>query len=206
MKTILGTTLALALLAVLGSAAVIYSGIYDVAATAPHWPITQWAMETTRLRSVKVHAAGIADPAALDDEATIVMGTDHFAAHCAVCHGAPGVPKGDIAKGLYPQPPNLDGAAKLYRPAELFWVLKNGLKMTGMPAWNDHSDEELWATVAFLEKLPAMTEQEYAKLIVASMTQGQHRHGGAEQEPRTEGHEHSDQPVPPSTLVPDDQR
>jgi len=48
--------------------------------------------------------------------------------------------------------------------------------MTGMPAWSDHSDEELWATVGFLEKLPAMSEQEYARLLMTSMAHGGHLH------------------------------
>jgi mono/diheme cytochrome c family protein len=110
------------------------------------------------------------------DRAKILIGTEHFAAHCAVCHGAPGVPKGDIAHGLYPQPPNLAEAAKRYSPGELFWIVKHGIKMSGMPAWADHSDEELWATVAFLRKLPGMTEEDYAKLVMASMAHGGHHH------------------------------
>jgi mono/diheme cytochrome c family protein len=85
--------------------------------------------------------------------------------HCAVCHGAPGVPKGDIAEGMYPQPPDLAVAAKQYSDAELFWILKHGIKMTGMPAWADHSDAELWATVAFVKKLPGMSEAAYAKFV-----------------------------------------
>ena len=108
-------------------------------------------------------------PAKLDDPAKVLMGIEHYAAHCAVCHGAPGVPKGEIAQGLYPQPPDLAKIAPLYTPAELFWIVKHGIKMTGMPAWSDHSEEELWATVAFVEKLPGMSEQEYGELVKASM-------------------------------------
>ena len=81
------------------------------------------------------------------------------------------MPKGDIGKGLYPTPPDLALAARRYTAAELFWIIKNGIKMTGMPAWSDHSDEEIWATVAFLQKLGnGMTEQQYGELIRASMT------------------------------------
>jgi mono/diheme cytochrome c family protein len=171
------TSLALAVLfLVIGGLGFIYSGLYDVAATDTHWPMVRWGLEEARARSIKAHAKAIAAPAALDDPGTLLIGTEHFAAHCAVCHGAPGVPKGDIAHGLYPQPPNLAGAAKFYTAGELFWILKNGIKMTGMPAWNDHSDEELWATVAFLEKLPTMSEQDYAKLVMASIQSGGHHH------------------------------
>jgi hypothetical protein len=66
----------------------------------------------------------------------------------------PGVPKGDIAAGLYPQPPNLADAAAQFSPAELFWILKNGIKMSGMPSWADHSDDELWATGRLSRKAP----------------------------------------------------
>jgi mono/diheme cytochrome c family protein len=128
------------------------------------------------MRSIKVHAAGVVAPPGLDDPARILIGVAHFAAHCAICHGAPGVPKGDIARGLYPSPPDLAKAAPPYSPAELFWILKHGIKMTGMPAWSDHSDEELWATVAFLEKLPGMSEPDYAKLVMASIARGGHQH------------------------------
>ena len=170
--------------------------MYNVAATDPHWPVTHWVLETARMRSIKAHAAGITVPPGFDDPAKIPIGVEHFAAHCAVCHGAPGVPKGDIAHGLYPPPPDLAVTAKLYSDSELFWIIKHGIKMTGMPAWADHSDEEVWATVAFLKKLPGMSEQEYGRLVMSTMQQGggQHRHGGSKDgrtEPTTPaGHEH----------------
>jgi mono/diheme cytochrome c family protein len=176
MRTILRTLAATFALILITAAVIVFSGLYDVSATAPHWRITYWIMDTARVRSIEVYAAGIAVPSGLEDPAKILIGTEHFAAHCAVCHGAPGVPRGDIAHGLYPQPPDLAEAAKHYSPGELFWILKHGIKMTGMPAWSDHSDEELWATVAFLSRLPGMSEQDYAKLVAASITHGSHHH------------------------------
>jgi mono/diheme cytochrome c family protein len=178
MRTVIASILVAALVALLGGFAVIYAGIYDVAATEPHSPVTSWLLETVRTRSIKAHAAGIHVPPGLDDPAKVIIGVEHYAAHCAVCHGAPGVPKGDIAHGLYPQPPNLAEAAERYSPAELFWIVKHGIKMTGMPAWNDHSDSELWATVSFLEKLPGMSEQDYARLVMSGMAHGGHHHSG----------------------------
>ena len=142
-------------------------------------------LETARVRSIKAHAAGIEAPPGLDTPATIVIGVGHFAAHCAVCHGAPGVPKGDIAKGLNPQPPDLARASTHYTAPELFWILKHGIKMTGMPAWSDHGDAELWATSAFLQKLPGMSEQDYARLVMATMERNapHHHDGGNEGSP-----------------------
>lgn len=169
------------LCALLGSVAFVYSGIYSVAATDPHWPLTYRILETMRIQSIKAHADGIKVPPELDNPDKLPMGVEHFSAHCAVCHGGPGVPKGDIGKGLYPEPPDLAHTATHLSDAEMFWVIKNGIKMTGMPSWADHSDEEIWATVAFLKKLPGMTSEEYGKLIMATIGQGRHSHSGTEQ-------------------------
>jgi len=176
MRSFFASFVILVLAGLLGGGAYIYLGLFNVSATDHHSPAIHWVMEQARIRSIRAHAAGIQVPAGLDDPQQVLAGTDHFAAHCAVCHGAPGVPKGDIAKGLYPAPPNLAEAAARYSPAELFWILKNGIKMTGMPAWSDHSDEELWSAVAFIEKLPGMSEEDYAKLVMASMQAGGHHH------------------------------
>jgi mono/diheme cytochrome c family protein len=183
-RAIIATIVAVVAIEILGGLGFLYSGYYHVGATDKHWDLTYWLLDTARTRSIKVHAAGIRGPPGLDDQDKIVTGTEHFAAHCAVCHGAPGVPQGDIAKGLYPKPPNLADASQRFSPGELFWILKNGIKASGMPSWSDHSDDELWATVAFIEKLPGMTPEQYGKLIMASMAHGGHHHrGGAEGEP-----------------------
>ena len=192
MRTAIASLLIAVLVVLLGAGAAIYAGLYDVAATVPHWRMTSWLLETARTRSIKAQAAGIAVPLGLSDPAKVIIGVEHYAAHCAVCHGAPGVPKGDIAHGLYPPPPDLGKAALLYTPAELFWVIKHGIKMTGMPAWSDHSDEEIWATVGFIEKLPGMSEQDYASLLMASMA-----HGGGHHSVKSDDRNSSDIRVKP---------
>ena len=86
----------------------------------------------------------------------------------------------------------------LYTPGELFWIVKHGIKSTGMPAWSDHSDDEIWATVAFLENLPGLSEPDYARLVMQSVMQGgRHNHGGdaagperPDAKPLVEGHDH----------------
>ena len=93
-----------------------------------------------------------------------------------VCHGAPGVPRGDFARRLYPSPPDLAGVSEVYGPGELFWIVKNEMKATGMPAWRDHDDDVLWAMVAFLLKLPAISVQGYASRLTASVNSGDHHH------------------------------
>ena len=197
MRTVVLTLLAAAALSAVGTAGFVWFGVYDVSATRPHWPISYWVMETVRVRSVKARAAGITPPPGMTSDANVVAGTEHFAAHCASCHGAPGVPRGDIATGLYPKPADLTDVAKRYTPSELFWILKNGIKMSGMPSWSDHSDNELWVTVAFLEKLSAMSEADYARLVMESMTRGgRHNYGGTDDaKPGTmPGMDHSSMP------------
>lgn len=196
MRTVFLTLFTTLALAVLGGFVFIYSGVYDVGANTPHWPLTYWAMDIVRVHSVKAHAGGITPPQWIDEETRVVGGTAHFAAHCASCHGAPGVPRGDIANGLYPKPADLKDVAQRYTQADLFWILKNGIKMSGMPSWSDHSDDELWVTVAFLERLPGMSEADYAKLVAESMgREGPHNRGGSEEMPgNMPGMDHSSMP------------
>jgi mono/diheme cytochrome c family protein len=196
MRTVILTLLAVVILSVAGAFTFIYDGVYNVAATEPHWPITYWVMETARVQAIKAQAADIKPPADLMDEARVVNGTEHFAAHCASCHGAPGVPRGDIANGLYPKPADLRESARRYTPGELFWIVKNGIKMSGMPSWSDHSDDELWGTVAFIEKLPTMSEADYAKLVMTNIMRGggHHSHGGAAPSDGMPGMDHGSMP------------
>jgi hypothetical protein len=187
MRSVAATIAVVIVLIILAGAVFIYSGAYYVGADHPHWFMTSWLLNEARNRSIRSHAAGIIVPCGLDDRAKILAGVTHFDEHCAECHGAPGVPPGDIGKGLYPRPPNLAAAARFYTPGELFWILKHGIRMSGMPAWgDDHSDDELWATVAFLEELTELSAQEYAKLIAASQAQGGHHHEGHEAQPQPE--------------------
>lgn len=159
-------------LVVAGVAGFLYSGLYNVAASEHHWPVTYWVLDTARVRSIKMHAAGISVPDNLNDHARVVAGTAHFKEDCATCHSAPGVEANDLAEGMYPKPPSLKKVAERFTPGELFWILKNGIKMSGMPSWGDHSDDELWNAVAFLEQLPSMTPGQYSELIKASDAAG----------------------------------
>jgi mono/diheme cytochrome c family protein len=178
MKRTVNTVLAAYLVLMLAGVLFVFSGVYDIGATSPHWPSVLWLMEQTRIRSIKEQARGIVVPSNFNEPAQLAIGTEHFAAHCTVCHSAPGVPRGEIAEGLYPQPPNLALTVNDYTAPQLFWIVKNGIKMTGMPGWSDHTDEEIWATVAFIQKLPGMSDADYGKLVMASMMQGGHHHGG----------------------------
>ena len=185
MKTVLATLAATALAVALGGVAFVYSGAFNVAATDPHWPVTTWVLEKARQRSIQAHAAGLAAPAGYDEQAKVVGAVSHYSEHCAVCHGGPGTRQGELASGMYPQPPDLANVANRHTPGELFWILKNGIKMSGMPSMASDGDDMLWSTVALLEKLPGMSVEDYNDLWMASQMQGE---GGMDHGAGNNGH------------------
>jgi len=172
MKTVLATLLAAAVLALVGGAAFAYSGMFNVAATEQHSPAVYWVLEKARVRSIQVHAAGLAAPPGYDEQSKVAGAAGHFSEHCATCHGGPGIKPSVWAEGMYPTPPNLKEAASRYTPGELFWILKNGIKMSAMPSMASDGDEMLWSTVAFLEKLPSLSEDDFNDLWMAAQAAG----------------------------------
>jgi mono/diheme cytochrome c family protein len=183
MKTVVATTIAVLVVQILAAIGFVYAGMFNVAATDPHWSLTHAVIDAVRVRSITVHAAAIKSPGDLGDHKRVVAGTSHFAEHCSLCHSAPGVEPGEMAKGMHPSPPILTSAAKQWAPGDLFWIVRNGIKMSGMPAWPDHSDEDIWDIIAFLNKLPSMSEQDYGNLVKESMEAGGHKaHGGPSEE------------------------
>src|SRR5215831_5464156 len=163
MKFILGFVVALIVLAV-AAVAVAYSGVYNVAAGAPEPGILQWFLTTTMHHSVKSHAPDIAAPVGLTDPRArdgfrIYRGT------CVYCHGAPKQEPGDIGKGLNPKAPYLGDTAPGWTNPQLFWIVKNGIKMTGMASNGEAlKDDEIWNVVAFVRKLPELTQAQYKQL------------------------------------------
>ena len=158
--------LAGALLVVVGAAAVgIYAGLYNIAADIPHTQPIYWLFETVRDRSVASRARDIVVPNDLNDPNRISRGAGQYADMCSGCHLAPGMKRTEISRGLYPRAPELRRKTDL-TPAEQFWIVKHGVKMTGMPAWGvTHDDELLWDVVAFVRKLPELTPDQYESLV-----------------------------------------
>src|SRR3990170_2876417 len=159
----LATASALLVVIAAGSLA-IYAGVYNVAADIPHTGPVYWLLETARERSIAVRAADVVVPTDLDDPKRIASCAGQYAEMCSFCHLAPGMKRTEISRGLYPRAPELR-RGRHSTPAEDFWVVKHGVKMTGMPAWGvTHNDEILWDVVAFLRKLPELTPDEYQAL------------------------------------------
>lgn len=149
------------------AAGFIYFGLYDVAASsghsAPLYHVAHYAMR----RSVAARTHAIVVPN-LDDPKLVDAGMRHFVRYCAQCHGAPGVAPQPLAIGMIPAPTNLVSTVRQWPAADLYWVIKHGIKLTAMPAWNYQLGEnELWETVAFLKALPALSPDTYAQRAAA---------------------------------------
>ncbi len=155
---------ALAILAAIGVAIYFFGGFYSVAENEDHPAIVNWALASVRAASVARHAIE-QPPANLDDPATVKAGARAYAAiGCVNCHGGP--PDANWAKwseGLKPVPADLKVMAKERSAPELFWVIRNGIKMTGMPSFAlaGAPDEQIWTIVAFIKKLPSISDEDY---------------------------------------------
>ena len=156
--------LVLALGAFLGAA----SGIIPITASSGHWRPTAWFLQFSKRRSVATHAIGIAPPS-LDQSWMVLKGAGHYETGCRPCHGSPDLPQPRIARALTPAPPYLPPHIAQWKPEELFYIVKHGIKFTGMPAWpTQQRDDEIWAMVAFLSALPRLDAPKYQQLVHGS--------------------------------------
>jgi mono/diheme cytochrome c family protein len=147
--------------------AVVELGLYDVRATRPHNAFVAWATHTTMIHSVRSRAGQTPPPRLTPAE--VQAGFRLYAAHCAVCHGAPAVSRAPWVSGMTPTPPYLIDAAHRWTPAQLRFIIAGGVKMTGMPGWSTIlSDREMSDLVAFLEAAPYMSGPEYQRLRATS--------------------------------------
>jgi len=177
MKRTLITLSVAGAVAALTIASVAYVGLINVGADDPHWQPVHTFLNYVRERSIAVRARDIQVPA-LDDQQLISSGAGNYNAMCIGCHLAPGVEATELSQSLYPAPPNLATTEANSDPAITFWVVKHGIKATGMPAWGKSmGDEYLWGLVAFLQQLPKLDSGQYQALVATSSG---HQHGGGE--------------------------
>jgi mono/diheme cytochrome c family protein len=162
MKTIV-LTLIIAFIIIAGSILIyISSGAYDISQLSQHNSLTKWMIKTTTHNSINKRIKDIQAPPMNDSDA-IVIGFLHYNEMCVACHGAPGVKPWEMAEGLYPKPPEFAKSKHLPESAEAFWIIKDGIKMTSMPAYAPtHDDKKIWAITDFLvNKLNKMSPDEY---------------------------------------------
>ncbi len=197
MKQALYGALATLIAGAVAAAAFLWSGLVDVAADTPHTPAVYRLLELARERSIARRLDDISVPADLADAERQRRGVGNYDAMCADCHLKPGVSDSEIRRGLYPQPPDLTRPAKSTDPeraaARSFWIVRHGIKASGMPAWSRGGVEDaaIWDMVAFLQRLPTLSPAQYGELVAAS---DGHAHGGAD------GAEamHGEEPAPPA--------
>ena len=191
MKTVLTVLVVLAIVA-LGGIAFMYSGAYDVSASVPDKGVIRWVLVTTQRHSVRRGVEAIQGKVQvpnLEDPKRIQTGLVHYHEMCTTCHGAPGVNISEIGQGLNPDPPELSDVGH-DAPEETFWVVKNGIKMTGMPSFGaTHTDDEIWDIVAFVRKMGKLTPQQYQAMVhqaglgAPGQEGEEHEHGAEEQAP-----------------------
>ena len=183
-----------------GAIGLAYTGLYDVAASSPHSGFLNWLLSTTSHASVERRARDIEVPN-LERSALILAGINDFKGMCAGCHGAPGQDPEAMGQGLNPPAPDLAEAAAEMTAAELFWITKNGIKMTGMPAWGaSHDDNALWPVVAFLTQLPNLDAAGYQLMLTDAQGLGHHADDAssddhATHDPEHHGHDSNDHPL-----------
>ena len=165
------------LLALLGFV-VAASGIVPLKASSGHWAITQWALRFGMKRSIATHSLAIKVPDNLTDRSIVLKGASYYEIGCRSCHGKPGMSPPRIAAHMLPVPPDLTPRIRESNPKKLFYVVKHGMKFTGMPAWpSPHRDDEVWAVVAFLLQYPTLDAAAYRRLT------GEGETGAASSEP-----------------------
>ncbi|MBI5861733.1 MAG: cytochrome c [Rhodocyclales bacterium] len=188
-KTLLGA-LGLVALSAVAAAGIIQAGALDFAADEPHsefvYGLTTWAREQSIARAVI--DSDLVLPQDLSAPERVRRGAGNYDAMCSQCHLSPDVEDSEIRKGLYPVPPNLTGKTVASNPARRFWVIKHGIKGSGMPAWSKGGMEDgaIWDMVAFLKILPGLSSEAYRAQVEVS---DGHSHTGAG------SHDESGQPL-----------
>jgi mono/diheme cytochrome c family protein len=153
----------LAIVAVIAVSVFFFGGFYNVGGTSPDPGIVKWALTEVRLASIDRHAV-VGPPQPLDDATLVQAGARAFAERgCVNCHGAPGAKWAKFSEGLHPDPPDLKDIVGEREPRELFWVIKNGINMTGMPSFGaiEVPDQEIWSIVAFARKIPTVSAEDF---------------------------------------------
>ena len=162
------------------TASYFFLGFYNVAGTKPHLKITETLLHVIGERSIKRHSASISNPYDINDKDLYVKGFNEYDEMCVHCHGWSGIEISSTGEGLYPKPPVFpEEELYEYSVEELFWVTKNGIKMTGMPAYGPtHDDKTIWSIAIFLDRSRDMSDEEYKKLRIKYSEQPhEHQHG-----------------------------
>tara|TARA_R110002072_G_scaffold112788_1_gene241889 strand:- start:51 stop:1115 length:1065 start_codon:yes stop_codon:yes gene_type:complete len=157
MRTVIKTLIVLALLGAIGAVTIVGLGLFNVSARAGHLPGVSWVLHTAYRQSVKLRAPAADMVPDLSDPDLVGLGAGHFDSACSFCHAAPDRIHSATADAMSPEPPHITDAVADWQPQHLFTIVKDGVKMSGMPFWPaENRDDEIWAVVAFLTQVREM--------------------------------------------------
>jgi mono/diheme cytochrome c family protein len=169
-KTAIYTLLAAGGIAAAAGYTVYQVGWYDIGANKQHLQLTYSVLEQAMHNSVRHHAKTVVVPS-LGDSGQVLRGGALYREHCAQCHGGPGAAPSAHGQSMQPVPGPLVDAAERWKPRELYWITRHGIKMSGMPAWEVRLNEpDTWAVVAFLTRLPHLDARAYREMTAANVT------------------------------------
>ncbi|MFA7556025.1 MAG: cytochrome c [Spongiibacteraceae bacterium] len=188
MKTYLKSLALISAFILLSGGLFLYSGLYPMGADTPHNQLTYWLLETLRERSIARAASDLEIPNDLNSSDRLLAGGADYNDMCTGCHLKPGKTQSDFSVGLYPVPPNLTLTVDRHDPEHTestgsdnetikrqFWIIKHGIKASGMPAWGSgHDDERIWNMVAFIQRLPTLSPEQYQILSARRNNNGGH--------------------------------
>lgn len=130
----------------------IFSGLYNVSARKQDPAFVNWVLGTISEHSVERYSKS-EKMILMNDSMRLSIGNRFYTDNCVICHGGPGVQRSDIGKGLNPVPPDLDKSSDI-KLKEIFWIIDNGIKMTGMPSFGiTTNDSTVWASAYYVTRM-----------------------------------------------------
>jgi mono/diheme cytochrome c family protein len=140
---------------------------HGYSARARPWRAEEWIARRVRRLATGADARDLVNPLRADPIA-LAEARDHFADHCSICHANDGSGRTELNRGLYPPAPDLRGeSTQALRDGELFRIVRDGIRFTGMPGFGGE-DEQNWQLVLFLRHLPELTDEELGFMRVPS--------------------------------------
>jgi cytochrome c553 len=175
LRQILVGAIAAAALVAVAAAMFVLSGLYNVSASREHLDVTTWMLDLVRRQSIRTHSLGVGEPPRQSADA-VRLGAAHYELGCAACHGAPGRPASALQAAMLPSPPSFAEPAFRWSPKQLYWIVLNGQKYTGMPSWiAPRREDEVWPVVAFLARISSLDAAAYREL--AGLSEGRSAFG-----------------------------
>lgn len=152
---------------------VMWTGAYDFASSAKHPGVVRSAIDRTFRNWVESGASELSAPNFSQQQ--LREGAREFMEYCVHCHGAPGEKAAEWSTGMSPNPPEIAHIAEEWTPEQIFFIVKNGIRMSGMPPFGDtESDQTIWNIAGFVKQIPALGPEGYRRLREEL---GGHSHG-----------------------------